>query len=202
MSNLLKDRVLDSDAELLCRMADDDQEALSLAVYRRHWEALFVSTVRVIGNREDAEDIIQEVFASLWNRRKALNLTGRLAGYLQVSVKYKAINYIERNITRRHYLAALNEAVKAGVPASPEVLLQVKEVQQLIQTVIENMPPKMREVFELSRSHYLSHKEIATRLGISEETVKKHIQHALQLFRSAMGKAPASVPALLFYLLS
>ena len=201
MSNLLKDRVLDSDAELLCRMADDDQEAFT-SVYRRHWEPLFVTTVRVIGNKEDAEDIIQEVFTSLWNRRKVLNLTGPLAGYLQASVKYKAINYIERNITRRHYLAALNEAVKAGVPASPEVLLQVKEVQQMIQTVIENMPPKMREVFELSRSHYLSHKEIAARLGISEETVKKHIQHALQLFRSAMGKAPASVPALLFYLLS
>lgn len=201
MSNLLKDRVLDSDAELLCRMADDDQEAFT-SVYRRHWEPLFVTTVRVIGNKEDAEDIIQEVFTSLWNRRKVLNLTGPLAGYLQASVKYKAINYIERNITRRHYLAALNEAVKAGVPASPEVLLQVKEVQQMIQTVIENMPPKMREVFELSRSHYLSHKEIAARLGISEETVKKHIQHALQLFRSAMGKAPASVPALLFYLLT
>jgi RNA polymerase sigma-70 factor (family 1) len=201
MSNLLKDRVLDSDAELLCRMADDDQEAFT-SVYRRHWEPLFITTVRVIGNKEDAEDIIQEIFTSLWNRRKVLNLTGPLAGYLQASVKYKAINYIERNITRRHYLAALNEAVKAGVPASPEVLLQVKEVQQLIQTVIENMPPKMREVFELSRSHYLSHKEIAARLGISEETVKKHIQHALQLFRSAMGKAPVSVPALLFYLLS
>ena len=201
MSNLLKDRVLDSDVELLCRMADDDQEAFT-SVYRRHWESLFITTVRVIGNKEDAEDIIQEVFTSLWNRRKVLNLTGPLAGYLQASVKYKAINYIERNITRRHYLAALNEAAKAGVPASPEVLLQVKEVQQLIQTVIENMPPKMREVFELSRSHYLSHKEIAARLGISEETVKKHIQHALQLFRSAMGKAPASVPALLFYLLS
>ena len=201
MSNLLKDRVLDSDVELLCRMADDDQEAFT-SVYRRHWESLFITTVRVIGNKEDAEDIIQEVFTSLWNRRKVLNLTGPLAGYLQASVKYKAINYIERNITRRHYLAALSEAAKAGVPASPEVLLQVKEVQQLIQTVIENMPPKMREVFELSRSHCLSHKEIAARLGISEETVKKHIQHALQLFRSAMGKAPASVPALLFYLLS
>ena len=60
----------------------------------------------------------------------------------------------------------------------------------------------MREVFELSRREYLSHKEIAARLGIAEETVKKHIQHALQLLRSAMGKTPASIPALLFYLLS
>jgi RNA polymerase sigma-70 factor (family 1) len=197
----LKDTVLDSDDDLLTRMADDDQAAFT-SLYRRHWEALFITTVRVIGNREDAEDIIQEVFASLWNRRKALNLTGPLAGYLHVSVKYKAINYIERNSTRRHYLAALGKTAEAGVTASPEVLLRVKEMQQLIQTVIENMPPKMQEVFQLSRREHLSHKEIATRLGISEETVKKHIQNALQLLRSAMGKAPASIPALLFYLLS
>jgi RNA polymerase sigma-70 factor (family 1) len=197
----LEDTVLDSDEDLLHRMVDDDQAAFT-CLYRRHWEALFVSTVRVIGNREDAEDIIQEVFASLWNRRKALNLTGRLAGYLQVSVKYKAINYIDRNITRRHYLETLSRVADAGTAASPEVLLRVKEVQQLIQTVIESMPPKMREVFQLSRREHLSHKEIATRLGISEETVKKHIQHAMQLLRSALGKAPASIPALLFYLLS
>jgi RNA polymerase sigma-70 factor (family 1) len=198
---LLKDTVLDSDEDLLSRMADDDQAAFT-SLYRRHWETLFITTVRVIGNREDTEDIIQEVFASLWNRRKALNLTGPLAGYLHTSVKYKAISYIDRNITRRHYLAVLSKAAESGAPASPEVLLRVKEVQQLIQTVIENMPPKMQEVFQLSRREHLSHKEIATRLGISEETVKKHIQHALQLLRSAMGKAPASVPALLFYLLS
>jgi RNA polymerase sigma-70 factor (family 1) len=197
----LKDTVLDSDEDLLHRMADDDQAAFT-CLYRRHWEGLFISTVRVIGNREDAEDIIQEVFASLWNRRKALSLTGRLAGYLQVSVKYKAINYIDRNITRRHYLETLTRVVDAGTAASPEVLLRVKEVQELIQTVIEHMPPKMREVFQLSRREHLSHKEIALRLGISEETVKKHIQHAMQLLRSALGKAPASIPALLFYLLS
>jgi len=192
---------LDSDEDLLHRMVDDDQAAFT-CLYRRHWEALFISTVRVIGNREDAEDIIQEVFASLWNRRKALNLTGRLAGYLQVSVKYKAINYIDRNITRRNYLETLSRVADTGTAASPEVLLRVKEVQQLIQTVIESMPPKMREVFQFSRREHLSHKEIAIRLGISEETVKKHIQHAMQLLRSALGKAPASIPALLFYLLS
>ena len=192
---------MDSDDDLLRRMAEDDQGAFTL-LYRRHWETLFITTVKVIGNREDAEDIIQEVFASLWNRRKALNLTGPLAGYLHTSVKYKAISYIDRNITRRHYLAALAKVAEAGVPASPEVLLRVKEVQQLIASVIGNMPPKMQEVFQLSRREHLSHREIATRLGISEETVKKHIQHALQLIKSAMGKTPASIPALLFYLLS
>ena len=182
-------------------MAGDDQAAFA-SLYRRHWEPLFLTTIRVIGSREDAEDVIQEVFTSLWDRRKVLQLTGPLAAYLHASVKYKAISYIEKNITRRNYLAALNKAAEDAAPASADVQLRVKEVQLLIQTVIANMPPKMREVYQLSRQDHLTHKEIAARLGISEETVKKHIQNALQLLRAAMGKAPASVPVLLFYLLS
>ena len=158
-----------------------------------------MTTIRAIGTREDAEDIIQEVFTSLWNRRKALNLSGPLSGYLQASVKYKAISYIEKNITRRHYLDILTNAAEMATPVSPEILLRVKEVQQLIQNVIENMPPKMREVYQLSRQEQLTHKEIARRLAISEETVKKHIQHALQLLRTAMGNE-ASVKNLLILL--
>lgn len=182
-------------------MADDDRAAFT-SLYRRHWEMLYVTTIRAIGSREDAQDIVQEVFASLWVRRKALDLTGKLAGYLHASVKYKAINYIEKNITRRHYLQALSKVAEEAIPASPEILMAVKEIQQLIQTVITNMPPKMREVYQLSRQEHLTHKQIAVRLAISEETVKKHIQNALQLLRGAMGKASASIPALLFYLLS
>ena len=174
-----------SDEELLTRMADGDQEAFTL-LYRHHWEPLFITTVRVILNREDAEDIVQEVFASLWNRRTELNLTGPLGAYLQTSVKYKAINYIEKNITRRNYAQTLGKVAETSSPPSAEILLRMKEVQQLVRTVIGNMPPKMREVFRLSRQQHLSHREIAVHLDISEETVKKHIQNALQLLRTAI----------------
>ena len=185
----MADTVWNSDRELLSRMAGDDQAAFA-SLYRQHWEALFVTAVRVIGNKEDAEDIIQEIFASLWGRRRDLKLTGPLAGYLQTSVKYKAINYIEKNITRRHYLDSLNKAAEAGAGASPELLLRAKEVQKEIQTVIGSMPPKMREVYRLSRQEHLTQKEIAGRLFIAEETVKKHIQNALQLLRTALAKLP------------
>jgi RNA polymerase sigma-70 factor (family 1) len=182
---LLKGKDLDSDEALLTRMADGEQEAFAL-LYRRHWEPLFITTVRVILNKEDAEDIVQEVFASLWNRRTALNLTGPLGAYLRTSVKYKAINYIEKNITRRNYAQTLGKVAETSSPPSAEILLRMKEVQQLVRTVIGNMPPKMQEVFRLSRQQHLSHREIAVRLDISEETVKKHIQNALQLLRTAI----------------
>jgi RNA polymerase sigma-70 factor (family 1) len=176
-------------------MANDDETAFS-CLYRRYWECLFVTTAKVIGSKEDAADIVQEVFISLWNRRRELSLTSTLAAYLQTSVKYKAIHYIEKNITRRNYLKTL-KGIETSCPApSAEVLLHTKEVRELIQSVISNMPPKMREVYQLSRQEHLSHKEIAARLGISEETVKKHIQHALQLLKTALGQVSISLSVL------
>ena len=185
-----------SDEGLLERMATNDQAAFTL-LYRRYWEPLFVTTVKVIGSKEDAADIVQEVFISLWNRRRDLSLTSTLGAYLQTSVKYKAINYIEKNITRRNYLKTLGDLEAASPAPSAEVLLQTKEVRELIQSVIGNMPPKMREVYQLSRQEHLSHKEIAARLGISDETVKKHIQHALQLLKTALAQSHVGLPAIL-----
>ena len=186
---------------MLHLMMNDDQTAFT-SLYRRYWEPLFITTVKVIGSKEDAADIVQEVFISLWNRRRELSLTSTLAAYLQASVKYKAINYIEKNITRRNYLKALGDLAEASPAPSAEVLLHTKEIRELIQSVIRNMPPKMREVYQLSRQEHLSHREIAARLGISEETVKKHIQHALQLLKNSLGQARISLATLLFYLLS
>lgn len=188
--------MLHSDESLLHLMANNDQAAFT-SLYRRYWEPLFITTAKVIGSKEDAADIVQEVFISLWNRRQELSLTSTLPAYLQASVKYKAINYIEKNITRRNYLQTLTNLTTASSPPSAEMLLHIKEIQEMIQTVIKNMPPKMREVYQLSRQENLSHKEIATRLGISEETVKKHIQHALQLIKASLGQARFSLSILL-----
>lgn len=188
-----------NDEALLERLSNNDQVAFT-ALYRRYWESLFVTTVKVIGSKEDAADIVQEVFISLWNRRRDLSLTSTLAAWLHTSVKYKAIHYIEKNITRRNYLKTLGDLETASPAPSAEVLLQTKELGELLRSVIGNMPPKMREVYQLSRQEHLTHKEIAARLGISEETVKKHIQHALQLLKTALGQSRIGLPALLMTL--
>lgn len=178
-------------------MVGNDQGAFT-SLYRRYWESLFLTAVSVIRSREDAADIVQEVFLSLWRRRKTLTLTGdSLPAYLATSVKYQAIHYIEKNITRRNYLGLLQELAEAGTAPSAEASLQIKEAYHLVHSAIENMPPRMRTVYQLSRQEDLSHKEIAARLNISEETVKKHIQHALQLIRTALGQGSVSLVVLL-----
>jgi RNA polymerase sigma-70 factor (family 1) len=175
-----------TDETLLSLVGDGDKEAFTM-LYRRYWESLFATAARALRSKTDAADLVQDIFLSIWNRRHDLQITGSLAAYLQTSVRYKVIKYIEKNITRRDYLVLLTEVLVNYQPPDAESQLQIKELQHAIQSAVEQMPNKMREVYQLSRKHHLSHKEIAERLAISDETVKKHIQHALQIIKTAIS---------------
>ncbi len=187
-----------TDEVLLRLMSSDDQEAFAL-IYRRYWEGLFITAVKALRGKQEAEDVVQDVFLSLWNRRKELDIEGSLSAYLHTSVRYKAIHYIEKNITRRDYLALLTDVAVNTLSPSAEIQLQLKEVQQTIRETVARMPPKMQEVYHLSRHEHLTHKQIAEKLGISAETVKKHIQHALQLIKTALGYNSIAVSFVLLY---
>ena len=175
-----------TDETLLSLVGDGDKEAFTM-LYRRYWESLFATAAKALRSKTDAADLVQDIFLSIWNRRHDLQITGSLAAYLQTSVRYKVIKYIEKNITRRDYLVLLTEVLVNYQPPDAESQLQIKELQHAIQSAVEQMPNKMREVYQLSRKHHLSHKEIAERLAISDETVKKHIQHALQIIKTAIS---------------
>jgi RNA polymerase sigma-70 factor (family 1) len=197
----LSNQSVHSDDVLLRLMCDNDQEAFTF-LYRHYWEDLFVTAAKVLHGKQEAADVVQDVFLSLWNRRHELKIEGSMAAYLQTSARYKAIHYIEKNITRRDYLALLADVAVNTLPPSPDIQLQLKEVQQAIHDTIARMPPKMQAVYRLSRQEHLSHREIADRLDISAETVKKHIQHALHLIKIALGYTSVSLSLLLFHLAS
>jgi RNA polymerase sigma-70 factor (ECF subfamily) len=163
-------------------MAGGDREAFT-ALYERYWEGMFGTAARALRGEKEAADVVQDVFLSLWNRRKELIIQGSLAAYLHTSVRYKCTHYIEKNITRRDYLVQLAEAAASVVTPNAEINLQLKELQEAINRTVASMPPKMQQVYRLSHNEHLSFKEIAEQLCISVETVRKHIQHALQLIR-------------------
>lgn len=176
---------LPTDEQLLHQMSNGERQAFTM-LYRRYWEDLFIIATKVLRGKEEAADVVQDVFLSLWNRREELNLQGSLAAYLHTCVRYKCISYIEKNITRRDYLAMLAQVEVSSFYPNAEINLHLKEIQQTVEKVVAKMPAKMREVYKLSRQEHLSYKEIAEHKSISVETVKKHIQHALQLIRAGL----------------
>ena len=172
-----------TDEELLLKMAGDNREAFTV-LYRRYWEQLFVTAAKTLRGKEEAADVVQDVFISFWNRRKELNIKGSIPAYLHTSIRYKCIHYIEKNITRRDYLLQLADVEVSNPSGNAEINLQLKEIQQIISDTVAKMPAKMQEAYKLSRHEHLSYKQIGEYMGISVETVKKHIQHALHLIRT------------------
>lgn len=169
-------------------------------LYNIYWKPLFLTAAKVLRSTDEAEDVVQNVFLSLWNRRQKIKLTGSLMAYLVTSAKYGAIRQLEKNIARRDNLDLLTHTLENNVPANAETNIHVRELQKIIDRAMENMPPKMFKVYTLSRNEHLSHKQIADQLEISPETVKKHIQNALQILREAISSSNIFLACALFAL--
>jgi RNA polymerase sigma factor (sigma-70 family) len=105
--------------------------------------------------------------------------------YLYVILKNNILNYYRKEVSRKRY-----QEYAAQLPQfdySTQVTVESRELEKQLSNEIEKLPPKCRAVFKLSRHEHLSNKEIAARLGISENTVEQHMRKALRDLRSAFG---------------
>ncbi|OQP58970.1 RNA polymerase sigma-70 factor [Niastella populi] len=178
-----------TDNYLLQQLSHNDQAAFTV-IYQRYWNSLFREAMNVLRSQKESEDCVQEVFVSLWKRRESLSVTTSLGAYLHTAVKYKCIDIIERDMIRGGYLEDFTSYM-TGQQSLPSVEeeMYARDLAANIDQVMDKMPNKMREVFRLSRQEHLSHREIANRLHISEETVKKQIYLALKILKSHLGDA-------------
>jgi len=155
-------------------------------LYNRYKKPLIIHSYKKTGDLEDAKEIVQEVFSTLWSQREQLPPILHVSAYLYTMVRNKVLNYIEHKQVEARYALNFQNFMDEGYNAS-DIQIREKELQQMIDKEIAALPPKMREVFILSRKEHLSHKEIAERLNISEFTVKNHIKGALKILRLKIG---------------
>ncbi len=175
-----------TDQELLILLKRGDRAAFT-EIYDRYWEKMADYAVRLTRSTEEAADIVQDIFISIWNRRTILDDQIPIAPYLMRSTRNLGLRFIRDNIHRHQILEQLSAAAKQVRDAGGD-LLHFKQLQQRIDAIVETLPPKMKEVYVLSRVGQLSHKEIAGRLGIAESTVKKQINNAIKVITSSLGK--------------
>ncbi|MHB8208645.1 RNA polymerase sigma factor [Mucilaginibacter sp.] len=174
-----------ADDELLRRIQMDDQQAFSIIVYRYNVRLYKIVYGRV-RMEDDAKDIIQEIFISLWNNRHQIQSCGALYPYLSKSVFYAIIDWQllhKKNISRHHILLEKDEP--SVFPIENQVI--ANELRQELMEEVEKMPYTTRTVFQMSRIDQKSVKEIAVVLSLSEQTVKNNISTALKLLRSRMA---------------
>ena len=204
------------DAALVAAVAAGSEDALA-ALYDRHAPAIHATVFRLAGDRQVAEDVVQEVFLTLWNRAERFDpRLGSLSAWLGTIARHRAVDRL-RAAGRRPRLVTLGggpndesaaealERAAEGAPArdgfdagDPLAVLEASEARAAINAALATMPPPEREVILLAYRDDLTQSEIAERLGWPLGTVKTRTRRALSRLRGALadvyGPALAPVP--------
>ena len=174
-----------TDSELADFVKSGDQAAY-IEIYDRYKILLQQHAYKRLGDMDEVEDLLQELFIHLWDKRESISLTTSLSGYLFSAVRNRIFNLYHKKQRETTYLDSLQEFIDQG-EYSTDLLLREKEFSAIIEKEILALPPRMREVFLLSRNENLTHKQIAERLGTSEQTVSTQIRNTLKLLRIRLG---------------
>lgn len=170
-----------NDLEILDLIRSGDHSAFS-ELYERYKFVLYLHAKRMLDDQDETKDVIQEIFVTLWTKRVDLTIATSVKSYLYTAVRNKVFNLLAHRKFEMNYLNSLQEVIDFG-ETNIEKSIREKELIRLIEQEIQELPTKMREIFELSRKHSLSHKEIAEKLNISDKTVKKQISNAIKIMR-------------------
>lgn len=175
-----------SDDQLMTLLKDKNQLAFT-EVYRRYWHILYLHAYRMLADEEGAKDIIQDLFIALWSKVATIEINSNLKSYLYMMTRNRVINYIRKNKINDDFVLMLAEAM----PESDGRLVKQIDDRDLITLIdkeINQLPARMKQVFEMSRKDFLSNKEIAAILGTTEETVKKQISNSLKVIKFKLDK--------------
>lgn len=178
------------DEELLKLLEGDCKEAFE-ALYIRYKKKLHKLCLKLIKSDTVAQDIVQEVFITVWTARKTFNAKQSFSSYLYTLAKNKALNEL-RSAKRKQLVEDLliNSKNEVSEADSADTKLIIAEYQLLLENAINQLPEQKRKIYTMSRQEGLTHKEIALKLNLSHHTVQSHISDALHsisdyLFRNA-----------------
>lgn len=173
------------DNELVLLLKEGNDAAFR-EIYLRYDKLLYLYAYKKLRNREEAKDVVQDVFTWLLNNRTEICLTGSLSGYLYKAVLHKIFDIFKHKGIIRKYAESGEHHIEIN-PTETDYLIREKDIIALIEHEIAAMPSKMREIYILKRKNFLSTKEIAQQLEISEHTVSTQLKRALKHLRVKLG---------------
>lgn len=172
-------------------MITENEFAVFKELFDMYYHSLLIYAYQKVNDWAVAEDMVQEVFLSMWAHREQIDFDMPLRGYLFRAVHNQCVNYLQS----RHFALSVS-GNEASVWLHREIVeynqhdrLLLKELADEIFFFIDTLPEQCRKVFKLSRQDGLKNKEIAALLGISEKTVESHIGKALKDLRAYLLKA-------------
>ena len=177
-----------SEEHLLIRQFKKGDHHSFKMLYDRYAPKLYGFSRRYLNSDADSEEIVQEVFVKIWESRSKLNTFSSFDSFVFTIAYNTSISLLRKRANEKKYIAHLQSLQQ--ILDAPEVIneLQFKELDEKLNKLLDKLTPRQKEIFKLSREDGLSHDEIAKKLNISVNTVKKHMVNTLAFLKTYFDK--------------
>lgn len=192
-------RILDyskmTDMELAAYLADGDHAAFT-EIYDRHWQSLFIYARSILRDGDEASDVVQDIFTTLWNSGPQLQITTGLRPYLLTATRNQSLKIIGKTIRADAYAAELAACFSEETGRTDEGL-NFRELCTVLDKAVNKLPATMQAVYRKSKDDGLSHRSIAEELGITEHSSRTILNRAVTSLRAKLS--PLLSLMVLFY---
>lgn len=180
-------KVTKSNKDLLILLKKGDILAFD-SIYEMYSKRLYGFVLRYIKQKEDAEGIVQEVFIKIWETRNKIDIYTSFDSFIFTVAYNITINLLRKRISEHKYQDRLNSVQQ--ITEADQIIDEIyfKEIKIQLQSLLNKLTLRQKEIFQLSREEGLTHEEIAKKLDISVNTVKNHMVTTLAFIKSHIDK--------------
>lgn len=182
----------DSDRDLLNGIAAGNEVAYRI-LFERYWDNIYSSALLLTKSPEIAEDVTQDIFTMIWEKRRSLTDVGNLESFLFISARNKIYSRLRKLSTQGTYQQYLRNYLKESSQVAGEEQIYSRDLEQRMHRAVLHLPPQQQKAFRLSRFEGLAHEEIAALMGVSKVTIKSYIVQALAALRKTLSNNAVSL---------
>ncbi len=183
----------DNDQNLFKRIQKDDRFALNL-LFTQYYQRLCFFANTFLRSTEEAEEVVADVFLTIWKNRKHLSVEKNFKAYLYVSVRHASLAMLKKRQPLFEDVEDILFSTNLLDDNDPGRILEHKELQHQLSVAIESLPSRCKQIFLMSRMEALTYREISEVLGIAEKTVENQLVKALSILRDCLGYYQRSKP--------
>ena len=172
------------DKLLVNRLIKDNKAAFE-QLFRKYHEQVYYFALRYMKTKEDAEEVVQEIFIRIWENRKSIDPAQSFGNYLFTICRNFMFNQNRKKINEQAYIEYVkNYLLQINFKTEDDIVFS--DLLQWLNEQIEMLPPQQKQIYRLSRNENMTHKQIADKMHISVKTVETHIRLALKTIRKSL----------------
>lgn len=172
------------DKLLVNRLIKDNRAAFE-QLFRKYHEQVYYFALRYMKTKEDAEEVVQEIFIRIWENRKSIDPAQSFGNYLFTICRNFMFNQNRKKINEQAYIEYVkNYLLQINFKTEDDIVFS--DLLQWLNKQIEMLPPQQKQIYRLSRNENMTHKQIADKMHISVKTVETHIRLALKTIRKSL----------------